>query len=114
MGYGRKRSVSMRFLALVFTYDFLKDFESAPDTIRKSLRFAQYTGATGPLIEGCANARDSNRFFEMTPQQRMAPFWGTETYPEAFSADIEWRVPPEHVDYTDMGFAIMTCAYRKP
>jgi len=52
------------------------------------------------LIEPYTGAKDHSAFLKMTPQQRMASFWGLESLPSEFSADVEWRVESgtQHVD----------------
>lgn len=79
-----------RFHTFVEQNNLMAVFESVPGEIFMSLRFATVTGAIDHLVEPYKDAKDYSAFLAMSPQQRMSPFWGSESYPDAFQADIEW------------------------
>lgn len=100
---GEERSMSHpRFNLLAHEHNLNTVFESPPREISSSLRFAQITGAIDHLMEPYKGAQDHSAFLKMTPQERMAPFWGSETYPDAFTADIDWQVPSSEADLPRM------------
>jgi hypothetical protein len=102
-----------RFLAFVEQNNLTAVFESIPDEILMSLRFAAVTGAIDHLVEPYKDAKDHRDFLAMTPQQRMAPFWGCESYPDTFRADIAWQISSEYVNLESMKRRIDFLAYKK-
>ncbi|KAH7549038.1 hypothetical protein BM1_10423 [Bipolaris maydis] len=102
-----------RFQAFVEQNNLMALFESVPDEISMSLRFAAVTGAIDHLLEPYKDAKDHSAFLAMTPQQRMAPFWGSESYPDTFQADIEWKIPSKCVNLEPMRRRIRGWAYSK-
>ncbi|XP_014553941.1 hypothetical protein COCVIDRAFT_40077 [Bipolaris victoriae FI3] len=102
-----------RFLTFVEQNNLMAVFETITDEISMSLRFAAVTGAIDHLVEPYKDAKDHSAFLAMTPQQRMTPFWGSESYPDAFQADIDWQIPSERVSLETVRRRIMDWVDRK-
>ncbi|USP74661.1 hypothetical protein yc1106_01935 [Curvularia clavata] len=89
---------NQRFDNFIHEHNLVDIFKSVPEDISTSLQFAKFTGAIDHLVEPYKSARDHSHFLRMTPQQRMASFWGSQTYPNSFLADIDWRIPSKATD----------------
>ncbi|EUC43988.1 hypothetical protein COCMIDRAFT_38114 [Bipolaris oryzae ATCC 44560] len=114
LDYGKEKPMLYgRFPAFVDQNNVMAVFEFVPDEISMSLRFAAVTGALDHLVEPYKDAKDHSAFLSITPQQRMAPFWGSESYPDAFQADIEWKIPSECVNLETMRRRTRDWADRK-
>ncbi|CAE7175349.1 heterokaryon incompatibility protein [Pyrenophora teres f. teres] len=92
--------------------NLFESFETLPHEIVQSLLFAKYTGAIEHLIEPYRGAKDHTSFSSMTAQQRMAPFWGCDTLPAEFLADVEWRVEFESNNAISMEKELQKVSYQ--